>query len=598
MAAPSEPTRRDAAVAVCLVAIALVPFVVAIATTAGDSRVPLGDYALTDLRVRDVWSRDIPLVGAYSRFGWNHPGPAVYWLYAPISAVFGQPAWATQLAGALLQAVAIVAIGAVAWRAGRLPVLLAVLACTGLAYGAMGPSMVLDAWNANFAYPLFVLFVLLAWRVACADGALIAALAVVGSLLVQAHIGYLPFVVAAGGAAVLVGIRREREAPRRTALFALAAAALLWLPPLVHEVLRASNVRRVADSLLGGDEPTLGFTRAQRVLAEEFQVPPPWLGGHHEVEPFASLVVGASRAWLLVPVALLGVAWLGARRAHAAGSRELLALATGLVALALVALARVVGDPERYVFYWRVPISILVVAASAWSIAVGFGLGGSAWVRRSLLGAGAVIVASASLSSAQRIAQYDTGESEKELAAAAVDAVRERAAASDGVLLRSPGVSFIGLHRTVINELDRSGAPARVDDDLGYQFGYSRAAEEREVEEIWYIAESGGDVSVLAGEPGAHVLWSATPLPGADEAALRAAQQDLWAALRAAGRADLRSAISSPLAAFALADVPGVDTALVQRVADLNGRVEQSGTCRCAIVAFAVRDDPDLGGEP
>ena len=56
-----------------------------------------------DLRVRDVWSSDIPLTGAYSRYGWSHPGPWMYWLVAPFSLAFGQAAWATLVGSALLQ---------------------------------------------------------------------------------------------------------------------------------------------------------------------------------------------------------------------------------------------------------------------------------------------------------------------------------------------------------------------------------------------------------------------------------------------------------------------------------------------------------------
>src|SRR5262245_57976259 len=85
--------RSPRVVAALLTGVALVPVFVVIAARAGRDYLPIGDLALIDLRVRDVWSRDIPLTGAYSRFGWNHPGPLLSWLMAPLSLVTGRAAW-------------------------------------------------------------------------------------------------------------------------------------------------------------------------------------------------------------------------------------------------------------------------------------------------------------------------------------------------------------------------------------------------------------------------------------------------------------------------------------------------------------------------
>lgn len=41
-----------------------------------------GDWAFIELRTRDVFSGDTPLTGAWSRYGWNHPGPLLYDLLA------------------------------------------------------------------------------------------------------------------------------------------------------------------------------------------------------------------------------------------------------------------------------------------------------------------------------------------------------------------------------------------------------------------------------------------------------------------------------------------------------------------------------------
>lgn len=593
----SDATRRDRTFAAGAVLVALLPFVVAITANAGRDYVPLGDVALTDLRVRDVWSADIPLVGAYSRFGWNHPGPASFWSLAPISGMFGRDAWATLVAGAVVHALTVVAIAWVAWRAGRLALVLAALAFTALAYGAMGPSMVLDAWNPNFAYPLFMLFVLLAWSFARGDRVLLVPLAIVGGVLVQAHVGYLPLVFVAGGIALALGVRRDRAhlaAWRWPAWFAFLALLLVWAPPIVHELVHPSNVRPLAESLVDPEEGTLGFGTAAGIVAEEFEIPPPWLGGEHRLEPFANLVVGASRWWSAVPVVLLATAWAAARRRRAAGSVELLLIATALAAVGLVAIARVVGDPERYVFYWRVPIALLVVFASGWSIWNGVRLDDAPLARRLALAGFAGVIAFASVAGSVRIAQV---EDVNEGQALAIDALEAIGNPRGIVLVREAGIPFMGLQRAVVNELDRAGADVRVDDDLGFQFGYSRAATVGEVDEVWYVAESGQYTSLLTGASGARVVWANDPLPRAEETELREGQRVLWEALRAAGRPELLRQLTSPLVAFALADVDGVDAVLARRVAELNERAERAGPCRCAIVAFPADADPGFAFE-
>jgi hypothetical protein len=43
---------------------------------------PIGDYALTEMHVRDVGRHEV-LVGLFSRAGWAHPGPMLFYMMAP-----------------------------------------------------------------------------------------------------------------------------------------------------------------------------------------------------------------------------------------------------------------------------------------------------------------------------------------------------------------------------------------------------------------------------------------------------------------------------------------------------------------------------------
>ncbi|MBN2623992.1 MAG: hypothetical protein JXA83_11510 [Acidimicrobiales bacterium] len=572
--------------------VAVAPFVVAIATRAGRDYVPVGDIAVMDLRVRDVWSSDVPLVGAYSRFGWNHPGPAGFYLLAPVSTVSGQPAWATLVGHALLQATVVAAIGWVAWRTGGLARLLAVLALVGLAFGAMGPSMVLDAWNPNVAYPMFVLFVLLAWVLSYDTPRALPAVAVVGTVLVQSHLGYLPLVAAATALAVVLCVRDGHRwtACRRPAAWTLVALVVLWTPPLVHELVHPSNVRRLVRAQVDPAEPVLGLSRAAGVFAEEFRVPPPWLGGEHRLDEFANTVVPRSAWWLVIPVVLLIVATLATRRRRARGSAELLALTTTLAVVGLVSIARVVGPAERYVFYWRVPLALLVVFVTGWTLWLAAHLDEHPQARRIAGGALAAVVVVASATLSVRIAQVDDVSDAEPLAQEALAAAEASLDDDRRVLVRAAGVGFLGIERTIVNELERDGADVVVDDDLGYLFGYSRTATPDDVDEVWYVLEGGEYLSVLSAAPGARVLWVSSPLSTAEEQDLQARQRELWSFLQRAGREELFNQLESPVVGIALADLPGIDRAVLDRVADLNTRVRDAAPCRCAIVAFDPED--------
>jgi hypothetical protein len=586
--------RRHGLAVVALVVVAVAPFLVAVVTRTGRDYVPVGDIALMDLRVRDVWSADVPLVGVYSRFGWNHPGPAPFYLVAPLSIVSGQPAWATLVGHALLQGVVVATIAWVAWRTGGMPRLLTALALVGLAFGAMGPSMVLDAWNPNVAYPMFVLFVLLAWILSYGTPRALPAVAVVGTVLVQSHLGYLPLVAAASLLAVALCLREGHrwDAFRRPGAWTALALAVLWAPPLLHELVRPSNVRALARAQTDPTEPLLGLSRGAGVLAEVFRVPPPWLGGEHRLDQFTNTVLPTSAWWLVVPLALLIVAAVATRRRRVRGSTALVALTATLSAVALVSVARVVGAPERYVFYWRVPLALIVVFVAGWAVWVAARLDERPRARRVAGGALASVVVVASVTTSVRIAQVGDVSDAEPLALDAVAAATSALPDGRRVLVRAAGVGFLGIERTVVNELDRDGARVFADEELGFVFGQARTAAPDEVDEVWYVMEGGEYLSVLAAAPGARVLWESSPLSPADEQDLRAGQLELWSVLQRHGRQDLFGVLQSSLVALALDGVPDIERDVLDRVADLNTVVADARACRCAIVAFDPEDAP------
>ena len=88
------------------------------------------------------------MVGPYSRFGWNHPGPFYFYLQAPLYALGGHKA-ASLYAGAL--AINLLAILTLAWvvsRENRGPLLVLITAaCVLFAWRA--PRFLASPWTAT-----------------------------------------------------------------------------------------------------------------------------------------------------------------------------------------------------------------------------------------------------------------------------------------------------------------------------------------------------------------------------------------------------------------------------------------------------------------
>jgi hypothetical protein len=287
---------------------------------------------------------------------------------------------------------------------------------------------------------------------------------------------------------------------------------------------------------------------------------------------------------------LLVVAALAVRRNPRV--RTPLALTALLFGVGLYSITRVVGGAQDYAFFWRVPIAIVVVFVTLAALWFRFGFDRKPHVFRATVALLAAIVAFSSVAMSVRIVQQREVSEAEPLARSMLARLHEEHEPNGSVLVRAPDVPFLGLQRTVVNELDRSGAAVRVDPDLGFQFGYRRTATPGQVDQVWYVVESGQYLSVLAGQPGARVLWEVDALPAAQENQLRELQRQMWVALQHAGRTDLFSRLDSSLVGFAVQGVPGISQATINRVVALNEAAEHNALCRCAIVAFPAREVP------
>jgi hypothetical protein len=598
---------RDRRIALVAIGLALVPVLCVLIFRAGRHYFPLGDEAITDLRVRDVFTSNPPLVGVYSR-GFNHPGPLLYWLLAPLSAITGYATWANMVSGAVLQGIAIGLSGWLAFRRGGVMLCLLVLTALGFAYSSFAfGSQFLQPWNPNVAFPFFMLFLLQAWSFATGSRWQLLGLVITGSLLVQLHLGYLALVGAAtlwACAVVLLDARRginpstgPQPSWRRVVVAAALAGGALWLVVVVQQLTHdPGNLTKIYEFLRDSGPPT-GLHRGAGLFAAEFRFPPPWLGGHEGFAPFTDEVLPVSVAWLLVPVALLGIGFLAAWRSRRRADLRMVELAAVNAVVSIVTLSRVTVMLQSFVFYWRVISAVFLVVAVVWAV-VGWSRVDERRSRWVAVVALMVVVALFFGARARDDVIRDNVAFNPSIdhAAHLVTEVRKGGMPQRPVLIRGLGGTTYGLAQALFDDLDRAGAPVKVDTRYGYEYGDTRTASPGSVDEVWYVSGGGGNLTILDNHPGGRLVAAVTPLSPTDERELRALQRELSRDVVATGHSDLLPALDSSLIGIAVdrAGVPGVDHDRLDRLVELNRKVEAQDKCRCFVVAYPAELAPPL----
>src|SRR4051794_10377743 len=105
-APPGEPpVGRTSAVLVG--ALLLVPFVGLLVWTLTNRVWAVGDIGLIEVAVRDVGGRHTPLLGAFSRYQWHHPGPLLFYALAGPYRLLGSDGSALHAGAVVVNAIAV-----------------------------------------------------------------------------------------------------------------------------------------------------------------------------------------------------------------------------------------------------------------------------------------------------------------------------------------------------------------------------------------------------------------------------------------------------------------------------------------------------------
>ncbi len=330
-----------------------------------------GDFGLIELGTREA-ARGVRLLGPWSRFRWNHPGPAYFYLLAPFYKAAGGRALGLYAGAVTLNAAAaLTAVAVVTRRAGARAGLCAAVVLLAFTW-AVGPLALRDLWNPSVVVLPTLTLVTLCAAAAAGSGWSLAAAAIVATFVVQTHVSTAPFALIALGAAALAYVFRRASSPadatgpgnrwgRAGAGLAAAVIVLLWLPPLVEQATAPSgNLGELARFTLMPHEGH-GVAESARAFAIEVTSLPFGLPGREP--PHALPALDAGRIGVLALFAGVAIVCVvgGLRR----GDRFVTALGVSALAGGVVCVwlaTQVVGPLLGYLVYWMAALPLAALA--------------------------------------------------------------------------------------------------------------------------------------------------------------------------------------------------------------------------------------------
>ena len=418
-------------------------------------------------------------VGPYSRFGWNHPGPAVFYLMALPYRMLGREGEGLVVATVAINAAASLGVVMlIGRRGGGRAALMASTAVSGF-WLILSMEQLANAWS-----PLILVlptsFCLVRYAHAVGghrwslSGSVFA-----GSLLVQTHVGMTAVVLAGLGMTLvwfLVRQWRQRESSegrflepkaRMGLIAAILVGAIMWVPPLWQEFTGSpGNMTALARFFRhsGGDH---GVVEAAAGLGSGMLIRP---AADHMSEDVGALSGGAY-AFVAVVVLLTILVGMGlVRRKPRAVALAAISLAAALVAF--VSLLRVEGGINGYMVLWAGVITLGALLAALLSLPPAMRVPHEQHPAQ-LVGTGLLMVAAVavSLSSVQEAADVDVGAGYTNVTAA-TEAVTDVLTATDGpVLLCISSSGAWPIAAGVVADLRRMETDVRVQSQWVHTFG-------------------------------------------------------------------------------------------------------------------------------
>jgi hypothetical protein len=360
---------RARRVPIAIALIVAVPIAVLAVRVLASHWISYGDYSAIELRTRAVGTSSTPLLGPFSRYGWSHPGPLLFFALALPYRLLGEHGKALLLGTLVLNTIAAAAALLVCYRRGRVVGLCIGAAIVLLLARALGAGFFVDPWNPYVVVlPTFAV-TLLSWDATESGGRLTLPLAIaLGSLAVESHVGVaLAVAVPILIAVVMLVVERRDRALAETLLISLGVLFLAWLAPLIDEFKGhgGGNLSSLVRFWTTSHARTTGWSEGGRFVSAQLSGWPTWLSGKEMRDPFSG---GLFASWH-VPYALLLLvaAVIVAVARHDRESTRLCVFAFALIGAGFVSASRIVDVPFTYVVRWLWIVGAITWLAIVWT---------------------------------------------------------------------------------------------------------------------------------------------------------------------------------------------------------------------------------------
>ena len=384
---PDDPRSDDRTrwLLLALIAVLVLPLAVAAVALRTPRWHPVLDLAMTELRLRDVFTSHTPLIGLPGRIGrfpeqGSHPGPMSFYALWPTWKVLGASAWGMQVGALVLNALCVGATVLIANRRGGLRLAITLSALLVLLLNGYGIATLAEPWNPYMPLLWWVVTLLAVWSVVCGDVVLLPVAVVSASMAAQTHVPYLGLCLGVGAVAVgalVVQWRRgeHRREIRRWGAIAVALVALLWSPLLVDQATKEpGNLSMLWEHFTSPpteEGPPVGVGEGVELALRHLDLTALFTG---EGDSLGSLARASGDAGgsVLPGVAVLAV-WLAAalvawRRRYDVLNRLNVVVGTALL-LGVYSMSRIFGKVWYYLMLWSWGTAMLLVLSVGWTIA-------------------------------------------------------------------------------------------------------------------------------------------------------------------------------------------------------------------------------------
>jgi len=371
-----------------LVGIVVLPLVVAIVAVRRPEWFPVLDHAMAELRLRDVFTSNTPLIGLPGRIGrfpdqGSHPGPLSFYALWPTWRVLGGTPWGMQAGVLVLNSIAAGATVLVAHRRGGMRLAVGATAVLALLLGGYGIETLAEPWNPYIPLLWWVLTLMCAWSMLDGDVRLLPVAVFAASIAAQTHVPYLGLCLGVGVLAVIGFVLEWRRHPNdvneRARLLRWGAAsallvAVLWSPLVVDQAREEQgNLSMLWEHFTSPPEEEgepVGVGEGVELQLRHLDVTSflsaqkDSLGSLARSSGDAGGSVAPGVVTLLVWVAAVVVAW---RRGWTTISRLNIVVAAGIV-LGTFSMSRIFGKVWYYLMLWSWGTAALLVLSVAWTL--------------------------------------------------------------------------------------------------------------------------------------------------------------------------------------------------------------------------------------